>query len=72
MTDNVNKFKKATVAVEKNAKYKKGIIAVNLANEFGKRGIDVVHHQNENKQFVLVRYLRGRLCPRKFFISNQN
>lgn len=47
MTDNVNKFKKATVAVEKNAKYKKGIIAVNLANEFGKRGIDVVHHQNE-------------------------
>ncbi len=47
MTDTVNKFSKATAKIENGAKYKKGIMAVNFANEFGKRGITISHGQNE-------------------------
>mgnify|MGYP001775696693 CR=1 FL=1 len=47
MTDMVNKFNKAKAAIDKSAGYKKGMAVFNLADAFGKRGVNVVNHQNE-------------------------
>lgn len=50
MTDNMNKFNKATVVLQNKAHgagYKKAAVAVNLAAEFMARGVNVQHGQNE-------------------------
>lgn len=50
MTETMNKFEKATLAVQGNArgaKYKKGLAKVNLADMFMARGIKVHDTQNE-------------------------
>ena len=50
MTDNMNKFNKATVVLQNKARgagYKKAAAAVNLAAEFMARGVNVQHGQNE-------------------------
>ncbi|HIS71103.1 MAG TPA: hypothetical protein IAD02_03930 [Candidatus Enterousia intestinigallinarum] len=50
MTENTNKFAKATATLQgksHGAGYKKGIAAVNLAAEFMARGVNVHNTQNE-------------------------
>ena len=50
MTENMNKFTKAAMAVQGKARaagYKKSIAAVNLAAEFKARNINVIDTQHE-------------------------